>query len=110
MQKLQFIKLLHTIIWLIMALSILYLLYCGIMNVLNPLTWVAIALALGEAVVILANHWVCPLTPIAARYTANREPNFDIYLPLWLAKYNKHIFTPILILAIVLLAVRILSR
>ena len=34
----------------------------------------------------------CPMTAVAARYTTDRADNFDIYLPLWLARYNKHIF------------------
>jgi hypothetical protein len=34
----------------------------------------------------------CPLTGVAARYTDDRRDNFDIYLPLWLARYNKLIF------------------
>jgi hypothetical protein len=29
---------------------------------------------------------------MAARYTDDRADNFDIYLPLWLARYNKHVF------------------
>ncbi len=33
----------------------------------------------------------CPLTPIAARYTNDRRPNFDIYLPERLARHNKSI-------------------
>ena len=33
--------------------------------------------------------WRCPLTDVAARYTTDRAENFDIHLPLWLAKYNK---------------------
>lgn len=48
-----------------------------------------------EALVLLANAWTCPLTGVAARFTADREPNFDIYLPRWLAKHNKALFTPI---------------
>jgi hypothetical protein len=34
----------------------------------------------------------CPLTGVAARFTDDRRDNFDIYLPLWLARYNKPIF------------------
>ena len=34
----------------------------------------------------------CPLTPLAARYTDDRRDNFDIYLPLVMARYNKEIF------------------
>jgi hypothetical protein len=29
---------------------------------------------------------------MAARYTEQRSANFDIYLPLWLARHNKTIF------------------
>jgi hypothetical protein len=45
-----------------------------------------------ECLVLLVNRMRCPLTGVAARYTADRRDNFDIYLPLWLARYNKHIF------------------
>ena len=38
------------------------------------------------------NKGRCPLTSLAARYTADRRDNFDIYLPQWLARYNKLIF------------------
>jgi hypothetical protein len=51
-----------------------------------------------EALVLLLNQWSCPLTGIAARYTELREENFDIYLPRWLAKHNKSIFTPLYLL------------
>jgi hypothetical protein len=32
------------------------------------------------------------LTDLAGRYTEQRADNFDIYLPLWLARRNKLIF------------------
>jgi len=51
-----------------------------------------IAIVLGEVVVLLVNGMRCPLTPIAARFTDDRRPNFDIYLPQWLARLNKEIF------------------
>jgi hypothetical protein len=34
----------------------------------------------------------CPLTDVAARYTDRRTDNFDIYLPVWLARNNKRVF------------------
>jgi hypothetical protein len=45
-----------------------------------------------EVLVLLFNRFKCPLTAVAARYTPDREDNFDIYLPLWLARNNKLIF------------------
>jgi hypothetical protein len=38
------------------------------------------------------NRRRCPLTDLAGRYTEERTDNFDIYLPLWLARRNKTIF------------------
>jgi hypothetical protein len=32
------------------------------------------------------------MTDLAAKYTADRSPNFDIYMPRWLAVHNKTIF------------------
>jgi hypothetical protein len=47
---------------------------------------------LAEVVVLAVNGWRCPLTGVAARYTDDRRENFDIDLPLWLARHNKRIF------------------
>ena len=56
------------------------------------LALLAIGMVTVEVVVIVVNGWHCPLTAVAARYTDDRRPNFDIYLPEWLARYNKEIF------------------
>jgi len=50
-------------------------------------------LVLLECIILMANGGHCPLTGIAARYTEDRADNFDIYLPVWLARHNKTIFT-----------------
>lgn len=109
MSPLTAVKLLHTVIWAVMAASTVYIFYCGLVGRLTWLMWAALILMLGESVVIWLNKWICPLTPIAARYTENREPNFDIYLPRWLAKYNKQIFGTILVLGLVLVGWRLVS-
>ena len=51
-----------------------------------------IAIVVVEVLILAANQGSCPLTAVAARYTSDREANFDIFLPLWLARYNKAIF------------------
>jgi len=85
------IKVVHTLIWAIMAASILAL---PVLAVLRRFRWAVIltALVLLECLVLALNGGRCPLTDLAARFTHNRKPNFDIYLPLWLAQYNKIIF------------------
>ena len=90
-QKLQQIKLLHTAIWAVMAAAILalpWLSWSGKFRWAFGLT----LLIVGECVVLAFNGGRCPLTDIGARYTSDRTCNFDIYLPLWLACYNKQIF------------------
>ena len=36
---------------------------------------------------------------VAARYTDDRSPNFDIFLPRALARWNKEVFTVLLVIA-----------
>ncbi len=85
------IKLLHTAIWLFFVACIVALPIAG---ALGQYRWAAAlaGLILIECSVIGLNHGRCPLTDLAARHTIARRANFDIYLPLWLAKHNQIIF------------------
>ncbi len=68
-----------------------------------------IGVVLVEVAVLAANGWRCPLTDLAARYTADRRDNFDIYLPLWLARHNKTVFGALFVVGIVVTAARWLT-
>jgi hypothetical protein len=85
------IKLLHTLIWAILAGSIVVLPMAG---VLRRFRWAAFltALVLLECGVLAVNRGRCPLSDWAQQFTADRADNFDIYLPNWLARHNKVIF------------------
>lgn len=61
-----------------------------------------IGTVLVEVVILAFNSWRCPLTAVAARYTDDRRPNFDIYLPEWLARWNKEIFGTLYVAGILL--------
>jgi hypothetical protein len=89
--KLIVVKLIHTGVWAIFASSIVAIPICAFVGKL-ALAWGLICFVLMEVIVIVTNHMRCPLTDVAGRYTAAREDNFDIYLPLWLARNNKVIF------------------
>lgn len=54
-----------------------------------------------EVLVLAANGMRCPMTGVAARHTAERQDNFDIYLPLWIARYNKQIFGTLYVVGLV---------
>jgi hypothetical protein len=85
------IKLLHTVIWAILAGSIVLLPLAG---ALHRFRWAAIltALVVLECVVLALNRGRCPLSDLAQQFTTNRADNSDIYLPNWLARHNKVIF------------------
>jgi hypothetical protein len=68
------------------------------------------ALVLGEMVVLWLNRWSCPLTAVAARYTDDPPANFDIYLPKWLARYNKQIFGPLYVAGLMFSSVPSIHR
>lgn len=96
------IKTLHTAVWFVMATASFYILYAGITKTSSKFLWACITLLVLETVTLLVNKWTCPLTPMAMRYTEERQDNFDIYLPLWLAKYNKIIFGTIFVIGLAL--------
>lgn len=89
--RLHSVKTIHTVAW---AFFVGCILAIPVFAVRGDFQWAAalIAVVSVEVVVIVANDGRCPLTAIAAQYTDDRRDNFDIYLPLWMARYNKHIF------------------
>lgn len=105
--RLLSIKLIHTVIWLFFNVVIFYLLYAVIVNKIDLWVWICIGLVLLEGLVLLLFKWFCPLTVIARRYSDSTKDNFDIFLPNWLAKYNKLIYTSIFAIAVIILLFRI---
>lgn len=84
-------KAVHTLIWAFFAGCILAIpVYAWFGEIRSA--GILSAIVLAEVLIILVNRWRCPLTDVAARYTDERRDNFDIYLPLWLARHNKTIF------------------
>lgn len=108
-RQLIFIKLIHTIIWVFFNIVIFYLLYAVIANRIDKWVWICLGLIAAEGLVLLIFKSVCPVTLWARRYSDSDKDNFDIYLPNWLAKYNKQIYTTIVLIAVVVLVYRLLQ-
>lgn len=108
--KLFSVKLIHTIIWTFFVSVIFYVLYCGLANDISTYTWMAIGLVIAEGLVLLVFKGYCPLTLVARRYADSTSDNFDIFLPNWLARYNKLIFTSVYLLGLILVGFRLLHR
>jgi hypothetical protein len=104
------IKLLHSVVWALLAGTIVCIPLFTVARrfrngfILSGIVWV-------ECAILALNHGRCPLTDVAARYTTDRAPNFDIYLPVWLAANNKLIFGSLFLISqITLLATWWISK
>ena len=91
---LRTIKVVHTAAWVFFAGLILALPVFAWQRRFDVFLLLAAMVAV-EVLVLALNGLKCPLTPLAARYTSERQDNFDIYLPLLVARYNKQIFGPL---------------
>lgn len=85
------IKVVHTIVWAFFAGCIVAIPIASWHGDHRIAAWLA-AIVSVEVLVLVLNGWRCPLTSVANRYTEDRRDNFDIYLPLWLARHNKLVF------------------
>lgn len=90
-RALGLVKLVHTVVWAVFVACIVAAPVAALAGRLR-VALVLNAIVLGEVVVLAANRWRCPLTDVATRYTENRADNFDIYLPVSVARYNKQVF------------------
>lgn len=103
---LRFIKTIHTLIWIVMTVSNFLAFYLAFLGNFSAWFWIPFSLLLLESIIIVLNKGRCPITPIAEKYTENRQANFDIYLPLWLAKYNIQIFTALIFIEAITVLVK----
>jgi hypothetical protein len=94
---LRTVKIVHTAVW---ALFVVCILALPLVAVLRRFDWALIltALVLFECGALALNRGRCPLTDVAGRFTSDRNDAFDIYLPEWLARWNKAIFGTLFVL------------
>ncbi len=95
-----FVKLVHSAIFLSVAASVAHVFYAGITNRGSRITGIALALALGESSVFVANRFHCPLRTLAEDLGAESGQVTDIFLPRWFADRIPWIFTPPLVVGI----------
>jgi membrane-bound metal-dependent hydrolase YbcI (DUF457 family) len=98
--SLRAIKVVHTIVWAFFASCILAIPVFARRGEFRRAAWL-IGVVFVEVAVLAVNRMRCPLTPLAARYTADRRDNFDIYLPGWVARHNKLIFGTLYVAGVV---------
>lgn len=106
--KLIIVKSIHTFIWIFFNVVMFYMLYAVLTNKLDLWLWIGFGLFVLEGITLLLFKFYCPLTLIARKYSDSTKDNFDIYLPNWLAKYTKLIYTTLLVIILLMTLYRLL--
>lgn len=107
--KLVAIKVIHTLIWIFFNIVIFYLLYAVLADKIDTWVWVCLAAIACEGIVLLVFKNICPVTLWARNFSTSNRDNFDIYLPNWLARHNKAIYSTIVVLIVIILIYRLLD-
>lgn len=107
--RLVLIKVVHTVIWVVLSTVIYYLLYAVMVDRIDRWFWWGLGLVGLEIVTLLVFRMSCPLTVVARRYSDSQRANFDIYLPEWLARHNKTIYSVIMGMVLVGLVWRLVG-
>lgn len=105
-QMLALIRTIHTVIYLVMAVSTFVLLYAGVTGVQGSWLWIVILLLGVESVVYVGNGMRCPLTGLAVRYGAEKGYVFDTFLPERATRYTFNFFGTVMAVGITLLLLR----
>ena len=101
------IKTVHTVIWCFFNGVMIYLFYAVATNTISIWVWIGLSLFLVEGIILAIFRYQCPLTILARRYSDSTKDNFDIYLPNWLARHTKVIYTSLLGIVIVILILQL---
>jgi len=104
---LKAIKTIHTVIWLFFNVVIFYMFYAVVSRKFNIWLWIGFGLVFLEGLTLIIFKWYCPLTLLAKKYSTSNKDNFDIYLPNWLAKNTKTIYTSLVVIIMIITIARL---
>lgn len=110
MSRLTLIKLIHTLVWVFFNVVIFYLFYAVVTGKIDKWVWICLGLIAFETVILVMFKMMCPLTVMARKYSDSAKDNFDIYLPEWLARYNKRIYSIIVGVILIILFFRLILK
>jgi hypothetical protein len=106
--KLFLIRTFHTIIYIIVAVSVIFLLVSALLGYFGPMLIVALVCIGIEVIVFVASGMKCPLTDLAKKYGAEKGYVFDTFLPESITKYTFRFFGLLLVIGLILLTLRMI--
>ncbi len=80
-----YIKLVHSILFLLIGISTIYVFISAMLDQINTLTWWAFGVVIVELLALVLNDWRCPLTDLAEQQGADVGSVADLFLPEWLS-------------------------
>ena len=105
------VRILHTLIYAIMAVSVAYVVFAGICGTFNStVLTAALGLVALECVVFVGNRWQCPLTSIAVSVTGREANEFAPFVPTGLGRYTPTIFGALFAIGVSMLVARSIFR
>lgn len=104
------VKAAHSIIWVVMAAAVFYILYSGVTGVINEITYASLGLIIIEMIVLGLNKGACPLTNVAKNVKPDWKDGDDIFLPTWLAVHNKAVFGTLFAIGVALVIYRLIVQ
>ena len=99
------VKVVHSAIFLVNSAAILHVFVAGIRDRPSRWTGAALAVALTESAVFVANRGRCPLTQVTEGLGAESGRVLDIFLPRWFADRIPQFCTPPLLIGVLALVV-----
>ena len=102
MDIIYWIKLIHTLIFFLASVCIMYIVYCGVTGKINRYLWMAIGIIFAIGIIHAANGFECPLATLVHQL-AGRHDVADIFLPDWFARNIMPVSTAIFFIGVVLL-------
>jgi hypothetical protein len=105
-RQLALVRLVHTVIYLVMAGSTLFILFAGVSGYVGTWLYVSLVLVGIEGAVFLGNGMKCPLTSLAVRYGAEKGYAFDTFLPEKATRYTFRFFGTLLLIGLVFVILR----
>jgi hypothetical protein len=85
-RTLAIIKAVHTAIFVSISAAVALTVWDGLRGRPTRRTAIAGGVVLGESLVYVSNNQVCPLTPLAEEFGAERGSVVDLYLPATVAR------------------------
>lgn len=104
--RLSVVRLLHTLIFAIMASAVFYVDYCGLVGRTDWVFYSAVGLIVLEGIVFFGNGAKCPLTDLAQKYGAQKGYVFDTFFPEKWTRYTVPVYTTLFMLGLLLWTAR----